>query len=85
MQICLELAWISSFISMNVVRRIRDDIVDVRIQMIAEHSFAIHTGQSVPEMSNHGVGVEQLPVGIPIKSPRIGSAAEKHFKRFVSG
>ena len=65
---------------MKMVGSLLDCLIDVWVQMSAEHATVIRTGNDMPEVADDGVDHEQLPVGIPIVAPGVGAAMRDIFK-----
>ena len=47
---------------------------NVRVQVLAIHALEMRTGHDVPEVADHAIGDEHLPVVIEIQPPGIGGA-----------
>ena len=63
-----------------VIRRLRDQLVQVFVKMIAVHPLVSSPGNAMPKMADYGVDKKQLPMLVPVVSPRIGRALGDNIK-----
>src|SRR5688572_13786589 len=57
-----------------------DQFIQMRVGMLAVHPLVISAGNVMPQMADDGINKKELPVIVPVMSPRVGGALRDQFK-----
>ena len=72
-------------IPMVMIALLVDQSIQSGAKMLAVHSLEIGPGQAMPEVTDYSVDEKELPMFVPIMSPRVGRAFAYNLKFFVFG
>ena len=73
-----------ALVPVEVIGGLRHEFVQELVEVVAVHASVTRAGNSMPEVTDHGVDKKKLPVPVPIVSPRIGRAVADDVKLFCN-
>ena len=74
-----------AIVPMNMIGRLFDQLIRMRIQVDTVHAFYVRSRDNMPEVADNRVDDEHLAVLIEIESPRVGHSVHHWFDGTMDG